>query len=314
MPHFYRVQKKIKLHILLIFVIVISIASVSSFIFISTYIQKKRLRSVYDYISGGDYDNASFVFISLYNKYPLDANVLKSGIDLYYDILLRNTDNTTVVKLAGENITSYTKQLLLIHPNIEKKWLLYQRLGASLKELGITYCYDAYDAYKSALSYGDKRTSTLVEMASVCYKIGRYGEAVTYLEKAVEEDTKDNNRTLPDKNMSFELALAYEANKDYNKSIEQLNILSKDIKSDDIFLSKVYNKLGDLYFRQGLYTDSEINYKKALNIDEKNPKIYYNVGVLYRTLNRRREALVMFREALKIDRTYKEAQEALRRF
>ena len=43
-----------------------------------------------------------------------------------------------------------------------------------------------------------------------------------------------------------------------------------------------YFKLGNLYFRQGLYKESEFFYKKALEMDDKNPNLYYSIGILYR--------------------------------
>ncbi|HJH55685.1 MAG TPA: tetratricopeptide repeat protein, partial [Brachyspira hyodysenteriae] len=64
---------------------------------------------------------------------------------------------------------------------------------------------------------------------------------------------------------------------------------------------------------QGLYKESEFFYKKALEIDEKNPDLYYSIGTLYLETKRRNEAVKMFREAIKIDNSYKPARDTLRR-
>ena len=62
MPYFYNVEKKIGANIVILTLIGIISFSVCIYLFISNYIQKKRLKSIYDYMLVKDYDNASFVF------------------------------------------------------------------------------------------------------------------------------------------------------------------------------------------------------------------------------------------------------------
>ena len=50
-----------------------------------------------------------------------------------------------------------------------------------------------------------------------------------------------------------------------------------------------------------------------MEIYYKNPDLFYSIGTLYRETNRKSEAIKMFREAIKINNSYKPAAEALRR-
>ena len=120
MPYLYNVEKKISIHIIAI-TLIVSIAVITFiYLFTSNYIEKKRLKSIYDYIAIEDYDNASFLFNDIYAKRPLNKNILRTGVDLYYDILIRS-DKKEVIINASESIIRYAKQLLLTSKFIKNK-------------------------------------------------------------------------------------------------------------------------------------------------------------------------------------------------
>jgi tetratricopeptide (TPR) repeat protein len=310
MPYLYVVEKKIKLRAIIISLIVFVIVSVLGIFWALNYIQKRRLSSVYDYISLSDYDNASFIFTKLYNQNPLNGVILKTGVDLYYDILIRG-DDLSMLQAASENVVMFTKQLFMINSFTSKKWLFYQRLGYSYSILGKPYYHDAYNAYIKAIEEGDKRSTTVINLAKICYNIGYFEDAVFYLEHSVLEASNDGESF--NINLRYELANAYEGNKEYSKAIELLSNL-ENLRIDDTVLSyNIYSKLGGLYLRQGLFKESEFFYKKAQVLNAKSPDIYYSIGFLYQKMNKRKEAISMYREALKFDRNHKLANEALRR-
>lgn len=312
MPHLYIVEKKIKLHIIIISIIVVVIFVTLLTFFMYNYIQMKRLSSIYDYMAIGDYSNASFIFNDLYEKYPLDKNILKTGVDLYYDMLIRSDKKSTIIS-SSENIAKYGRQLLLIHPFVKKKHILYQRLALSYQKLGASYYPNSYDAYIKAIENGDNRITTTIDLARVCYEIGKYSDAIKYLEDSVKKESEISSGGAFNILLYYELANAYAANKDYTRAIQILSSLDGKPNNDIMLESKIYYRLGNLYFNQGLYKESEFFYKKALRIDGKNPDIYYSMGVLYRTMKKKIDAINMFREAVKIDNTYSAAKEALRR-
>lgn len=306
MPYLYNVEGKISAKIIIGVLIGIIAASSFGYLSISNYIQKKRMKSIYDYISVKDYDNASFIFMDMHNKKPFDKKVLIAGIDLYYDILI-NSKNEKIAVSSCENIIKYAMQILITSKFLRDKYLIYQRLAYGYQKLGKSYYKDSYNAYVKALENGDNRSSTVIELAKICYEIGLYKEAVAYLESVLE------NKESLDIELYYELANAYEGNKDYTKAIHTLSYITDKFNGNNKVEYDTYYKLGDLYFRQGLYKESEFFYKKALNIDDKNPNLYYSIGILYRQSKRRAEAISMFRNALRIDNSYKPAIDALRR-
>ena len=166
MPYFYNVEKKIGANIVILTLIGIISFSVCIYLFISNYIQKKRLKSIYDYMLVKDYDNASFVFKDMHNKNPLDKNILMTGIDLYYDVII-NGINENIIISSCENIIKYARQILITGKFLKNKYNIYQRLAFSYQKLGSSYYEDSYDSYIKALENGDNRVSTVIELAKV---------------------------------------------------------------------------------------------------------------------------------------------------
>ena len=311
MPYLYNVEKKISIHIVVITLITAVTVISAAYLFTSSYIEKKRLKSIYDYMESEDYNNASFLFNDLYSKRPLNKNILITGIDLYYDILIRS-DKKEIIISASENIIRYANQLLLSFKFIKNKNIIHQRLAYSYQRLGTAYYTDSYNSYIEAIKEGDNRTSTAIELSKICYEIGLFKDAVKYLEDAIDRELKINSGKFINMELYYELANAYEGDKDYTKAIQILSSMNSFNNNTDLE-SKTYFKLGNLYYRQGLYKESEFFYKKALDIDEKNPDLYYSIGALYLETKRRNEAVKMFREAIKIDNSYKPARDTLRR-
>ncbi|ACN83814.1 tetratricopeptide repeat protein [Brachyspira hyodysenteriae] len=312
MPYLYNVEKKISIHIIVITLIAAITVIGTAYLFTSNYIEKKRLKSIYNYMESEDYNNASFLFNDLYSKRPLNKNILITGIDLYYDILIRS-DKKEIIVNASENIIRYANQLLLSFKFIKNKNIIHQRLAYSYQRLGQAYYIDSYNSYIDAINEGDNRTSTAIELSKICYEIGLFKDAVKYLENAIDRELRINTDKFINMELYYELANAYEGDKDYTKAIQILSSMDGKFNNNIILESKTYFKLGNLYYRQGLYKESEFFYKKALEIDEKNPDLYYSIGTLYLETKRRNEAVKMFREAIKIDNSYKPARDTLRR-
>ena len=195
MPYLYDVERKINAKIIIATLAGIVVTAVLSYLFISNYIERKRIRYIYDYIALEDYDNASFIFKDLYSRKPLNKNILMAGIDLYYNILLITTDKD-IITTASENITKYAKQMLLTSKFIKNKYVIYQRLAYGFQRLGSSYYIDAYNSYLEAIKNGDNRVSTVIELAKICYRIGYYEEAIENLEYAIKRDTENNKEFL----------------------------------------------------------------------------------------------------------------------
>ena len=312
MPYLYNVERKISLKIIIVTITTVSLVVIFTYTFLANFIEKKRLKSIYDYMALEDYNNASFIFHDLIAKKPVNKNVLIAGIDLYYDMLIRSEDHNTMI-LSSKNIIKYANQVLLTSQFIKNKYLIYKRLADAYQTLGQSYYKDAYLSYLDAINNGDDRVSTIVELSKVSYEIGRYKEAIAYLEEILKIQKKQNPNADITTILNYELAKAYAGNKDYTKAIQILNSLQGRFNNNTKLEFQTYFKLGELYFIQGLYQESEFFYKKALLIDEKNAELYYSIGKLYTKIKKPSDAYYMFREALKIDNSYKPARDALRR-
>ena len=312
MPYLYNVERKISFKIIIVTLTTISLVILFTYTFLSNFIEKKRLKSIYDYMALEDYNNASFIFHDLLSKNPVNKNILIAGIDLYYDMLIRSEDNN-IIMLSSKNIIKYSKQVLLTSKFIKNKYLIHKRLADAYQTLGASYYKDAYISYLDAINSGDDRVSTIVELSKVSYEIGHYKEAIGYLEKILKIQTKQNPNADINTILNYELANAYAGNKDYTRAIQILTSLQGKFNNNKKLEFKTYFKLGDLYFIQGLYQESEFFYKKALLIDAKNAELYYSIGKLYTKIKKPSDAYYMFREALKIDNSYKPTRDAVRR-
>lgn len=72
-------------------------------------------------------------------------------------------------------------------------------------------------------------------------------------------------------------------------------------------------ELGDFYILSQKYEEAIKTLKKAQKINNKDPKLYYSLGIVYETLHERAKAINSFRQVLSLDPNFKSAQEHLDR-
>jgi tetratricopeptide (TPR) repeat protein len=78
--------------------------------------------------------------------------------------------------------------------------------------------------------------------------------------------------------------------------------------------SQARTNLGVVYRRQGRYDRAEKELNEAIEKCPTLPHAYYNLGVLYNEEGKKEQAERLFRTALNMDRNFKKAREALRKF
>ncbi len=308
----YKVEKKINSKILFLIILVVSLTTFFSVYLVYDHIDRKRFSTFYNYVSASDYDNASFVFRTMYEKKPFDYNVLLAGIDLYYKILIDGIDDQ-FVPISAEHVIVYSKQILLSSFRAERDYRIYRRLAHAYQAMGSSYYDEAYKAYKKAIVHKDDRIETKIALASICYDIGYYGEAIVYYNMAKKESSLINSAYTFSKNDNYNLALCYYANNNSLESIEILMSLFSDKSSSADILYKSSKSLADVYKDNGLYNESIFYYTEALKIDNSinAAEMYYNIGVLYSRIGRSVDANKMFRESLKVDNSYAPARRIL---
>lgn len=306
----YKVEKKINSKILFLIIVAVSSITVLSVVFIYSHIDRKRFLTFYNYISSNDYDNASFIFRTMYEKKPFDYNVLLAGIDLYYQILVDSVDQDFLL-ISAEHVIIYSKQVLLSSLKAEKDYNIHRRLAYAYRLMGSSYYDEAYKAYKKAIVYKDNRIETKIELASICYDIGNYSEAVVYYNMAKKEASLLGSDYTFTKDDDYRLALCYYANNNSVETLEILTTLFSDKSSNADILYKSSLTLADVYKGNGLYEESIFYYSQALEMNSSNPDIYFNIGTIYAQLGRSADANRMYRECLKIDNSYAPARKIL---
>lgn len=72
-------------------------------------------------------------------------------------------------------------------------------------------------------------------------------------------------------------------------------------------------ELSEFYILSQKYEEAIKILKKAQKLNNRDPKLYYNLGIAHEALNEREKAINSFRQALSLDSSFKLAQEHLDR-
>ncbi len=72
-------------------------------------------------------------------------------------------------------------------------------------------------------------------------------------------------------------------------------------------------ELAEFYIISQKYDEAINLLKKAKKINDRDPKLYYNLGIAHEALNEREKAINFYRQALSLDPKFELAQEHLDR-
>lgn len=72
-------------------------------------------------------------------------------------------------------------------------------------------------------------------------------------------------------------------------------------------------ELGEFYTISQKYDEAIKAFKNALKLNKHDPKLYFDLGVVYETINERDKAIEYFRKVITLDSKNKAAQEHLAR-
>jgi tetratricopeptide (TPR) repeat protein len=207
-----------------------------------------------------------------------------------------------------------------------------------LKQQGITF-YNwgdrsgAENAFKQALAIDPRNTDVLVSMGKLCYESKRHPEALSYLQRAVQENPGDKDahigialaayemNDLPTCQRAYEKARRLDPSHPVVQSLERLfastkrAVFSRKEKaargtSHD---PKPFNDLGESLFNEGKVEEAKEQFQKSLNIDDRYVPSINNLGVVYFQQGRIGDAVQFFQRALEIRPGYAEAAENLQK-
>lgn len=262
-------------------------------------------------VSVNDFENAIYLFNEVYRANPLDKHVVKSGIALHY-ARMRYATNEDARYASAEKAVSFVRQMMLIDWRLTRDPKMYAVLGRAYEFRGQTFFDDAIENYERAVSLGDTSVDTRLRTGMLCYTQGRYGAAVTHWEYAFERVREGKSEVRINDDIRYLLGHAYAGASNYGKAIDYFTGLVQS-SIDASFTASMHADLGLWSFRQGLYPESEYHFRTALSLDDKNPRTYYNMALLYKKMNRIGDAKRALERALRIDKKYSEAENALKR-
>lgn len=84
--------------------------------------------------------------------------------------------------------------------------------------------------------------------------------------------------------------------------------MAKDQSPDFIY---AYNRIGIALSRAGRFEESEASYNHALKLDENDPGIYFNLGMMWMRQQKNDKAVEKFKQAIALDPEMKEAREMM---
>lgn len=160
-------------------------------------------------------------------------------------------------------------------------------------------------------NYSEEHTEALSEAGSFYSDLGKYNEALSFFEKALEISLKIFSEEHPDIATIYNnMGLVYDSLGDYTKALEvhnkSLKIRLKIFGEEHSDVATSYNNIGLTYEAQHQYAKALIFLEKSLNIQLKvlgeiHPNvaiaynncgtIYYNQGLFFKALNFYEKAL-----------------------
>ncbi len=199
----------------------------------------------------------------------------------------------TIVLLYGiahDNAALYSK-ILGQENDYPRVWLAAQCLANSGEEIS-----QALRRLEQRLP-PQQHFALLFSVGLACRQLGRYPEALTYLNSAIEEEPGSAE-------VQYELGSLYRQVDQFERAIIHLEEAIR-LRSDFV---DAYNQLGITYHDQGKYVEALTVFKATTQLESVNPHHFYNLGAVQKTLRDYVSARESFRTALQLKPDYTEAR------
>jgi tetratricopeptide (TPR) repeat protein len=161
---------------------------------------------------------------------------------------------------------------------------------------------DAIDLLEVADKLSPLEVDRKINLGRLLFQDGREEDGRACLEKAVKTSPQDERETY-----LLKIAEAYMEAECFNEAEELFVKVLKDNPNQ----VETYNRLGIALRRQGKLAEAERFYAMALKSHPHNAAIHYNLGVLQLNRQEKEKARHSFKEALRLDPSFKKAAELL---
>ncbi len=188
----------------------------------------------------------------------------------------------------------YLTRVLAAEPTAEG-WTTY---GVALAQSGRHE--EALGAFDVSLMFEPNQTAARINKAGTLISTGRYVDAVSELRAALERDPRS---VVAQAN----LAMAYAGLGQADQAI-RAGQAAIELAPQSAYLRVI---VGGLLNRSGRFADAEQQLVRAVQLAPDNPDALFQLGVARHSLGKRDEAVVAFRQALRANRNFRPAREAL---
>jgi tetratricopeptide (TPR) repeat protein len=150
----------------------------------------------------------------------------------------------------------------------------------------------AVEAYEAALALDSSHMPTLLNLGRLYRVQAKFDRAVTLYEEAVKVAGREYDVQLLNN-----LTVAYRLAKAFDKA----EATAKKVLARTKDNADAYKNLALVYYDQGNYRLAEFISANARKLDNKDPGVYNNLGMIYLKLNQRGEALAQFQKAVALN-------------
>jgi tetratricopeptide (TPR) repeat protein len=162
--------------------------------------------------------------------------------------------------------------------------------------------YEREDEEKSVDTFSPFSPEALVEKADVAFEQEDYQKALAFL---IEANAKDTNN--PD--IIFKIAFILQKSGDNDEALKYYKE-ALELDKDNEF---IHNSMASIYRASGEFTSAKMHLHASIDNDNENPITYYNYGNLLVDMERKEEAIEMYKKAIAINSDFEEAKEELKR-
>lgn len=219
--------------------------------------------------------------------YPEDIKIKKRLIELYK---LMPDYYDSLVELANEMVADYAE-------DESGLWALNM-----LMEF-----YKTLQDYEKALNYADliknhhlsNKNKVDEDIAKIMFDEGRFDDSIAMLEELATKEPQNIG-------IKKELAKAYEAKEDFESAIDIYKKIldianARDIEKIHFEISNIYSNWAMHSFSQNENDDCFKHFITALKYNNQNPDVYYRLGNVNKMIKNFNESISQYKRAIEID-------------